>query len=133
MKFHKVIGVVGSRTFLNYTQMCREIDKVIKEDDEIVSGGAIGADSMAQRYAKEFGYDLQIKYPKYARNGPGAAFIRNKVIVEASDIVLAFYAKGRFQQGGTANSAKWARELNTELIEFEDETWRAEQRSVTPS
>lgn len=121
MKLHRNIGVVGSRDFKNYAQMCREIDKVIKEDDEIISGGAVGADSMAQRYAKEFGYDMQIKYPKYARYGKGATFIRNKVIVENSDIVLAFYVQGRFQQGGTANSAKWARDLGIELIEFEEE------------
>ena len=120
LKLHKNIGVVGSRTFTNYKQMCEEIDKVIKEDDEIVSGGAIGADSMAQRYAKEFGYDFHIKYPKYGRHGPGATFIRNKLIVEASDIVLAFYSKGSFQKGGTANSAKWARELDVPLIEIEE-------------
>ena len=118
---YKRIGVVGSRNFKNWGQLKREIDNIIHEDDELVSGGAIGADSMAQRYAKAYGHDITIKYPKYARFGPGATFIRNKVIVENSDVVLAFYAKGRFQQGGTANSAKWARELGVKLYEFEEE------------
>lgn len=121
MKLHRNIGVVGSRDFKNWEQLKRTIDSFIQEEDEIISGGAVGADSMAQRYAKAYGYDMQIKYPKYARNGKGAAFIRNKVIVENSDIVLAFYVKGRFQEGGTANSAMWARKLDIELHEFEEE------------
>ncbi len=121
MKLHRNIGVVGSREFKNWEQLKRTIDEFIQEDDEIVSGGAVGADSMAQRYAKAYGYDIQIKYPKYARNGKGATFIRNKVIVENSDVVLAFYQKGRFQVGGTANSAQWARKLDIELHEFEEE------------
>jgi len=121
MKLHKNIGVVGSREFTQWPMLRERIDHYIEEDDEIVSGGARGADSMAQRYCKEFGHDMQIKYPKYARNGPGATFIRNKVIVENSDLVLAFYSRGSFQKGGTANSAKWARELGVELLEFEEE------------
>ena len=117
----KRIGIVGSREFQNWEQLKREIDKIIQEDDEIISGGARGADSMAQRYAKTYGHNMQIKYPKYARYGPGATFVRNKVIVENSDIILAFYQKGKFQQGGTANTAKWARELDCPLYEFEEE------------
>jgi len=117
----KRIAIVGSREFKNWDQLKHRVDTFIHEDDEIVSGGAVGADSMAQRYCKQFGYDMQIKYPKYARFGRGATFIRNKVIVEHSDIVLAFYQQGRFQEGGTANTAKWARELGVDLEEFEEE------------
>lgn len=121
MNLFKRIAIVGSREFHNYEQLKEIINKFIHEDDEIVSGGALGADSMAQRYAKEFGYNMHIYYPKYARYGKPATFIRNKIIVEHSDLVLAFYQKGRFQQGGTANTAKWARELGVELHEFEEE------------
>lgn len=117
----KKIGIVGSREFKNYEQLEREINKIIKQDDELVSGGAVGADSMAQRYAKQHGYYIHIYYPKYAQFGKPATFIRNKVIVENADIVLAFYQKGRFQQGGTANTAKWARDLDCPLFEFEEE------------
>jgi predicted Rossmann fold nucleotide-binding protein DprA/Smf involved in DNA uptake len=122
MKLFKTIAVVGSREFKNYAQLSREIDNVIEStDDEITSGGAIGADSMAQRYAKENGYNIKIFYPKYARYGRGATFIRNELIVRDADIVLAFYQKGRFQQGGTANSAEWARKHNVPLFEYEEE------------
>ena len=117
----KRIGIVGSREFKNWEQLKSEIDKIIKSDDELVSGGAVGADSMAQRYAKEYGYNFHIYYPKYRKFGKPATFIRNKEIVENADIILAFYQKGRFQEGGTANTAKWARELGRPLFEFEED------------
>jgi predicted Rossmann fold nucleotide-binding protein DprA/Smf involved in DNA uptake len=75
---------------------------------------------MAQRYAKEKGKQILIIYPSYAQFGRPATFIRNKIIVENADIVLAFYQKGRFQQGGTANTAEWARKLGVTLHEFEE-------------
>jgi predicted Rossmann fold nucleotide-binding protein DprA/Smf involved in DNA uptake len=122
MRLHKRIGIVGSREFKNYKQLCNTVAKFVEnEEDEIISGGAVGADSMAQRYAKEFGLDIQIKYPKYARYGKGATFRRNKTIVEHSDVILAFYRKGHFQEGGTANTADWARKLKVELHEYEEE------------
>lgn len=118
------IAVVGSREFKNYKQLEQEIDERYTEGDWLVSGGALGADSMAQRYAKEKGIPILIIYPRWRVNGvydAGAGFKRNKEIVENSDIVLAFYQKGRFQQGGTANTASWARKLEVPLIEFEEE------------
>jgi predicted Rossmann fold nucleotide-binding protein DprA/Smf involved in DNA uptake len=131
----KRIGLVGSREFSNYAQFKREVDKIIQADDSITSGGAksntpgmswdskakASADGFAQRYAKENGFNILIIYPKYAQFGKPATFIRNKIIVENSDVILAFYQKGRFQEGGTANTAKWARDLGVELHEFEEE------------
>jgi len=114
------IAVVGSRSFRNYAQLCSALDSILYRGDSIVSGGAIGADSMAQRYAKDRGFRIDIIYPDYAHYGRGAAFIRNKEIVEHSDRVLAFYAKGKYQQGGTANTAEWARKLGKALEEYEE-------------
>lgn len=122
MKLNQTIAIVGSREFKNYEQLKRIVLEHIETyDTEFVSGGAIGADSMGQRLAKETGHDITIKYPKYVRYGKPATFIRNRLIVEGADIVLAFYAKGHFQEGGTANSAEWCRKLNVPLIEFEEE------------
>lgn len=119
------IGVVGSREFKNYEQLQHEVLSRRQEEDWFVSGGALGADSMAQRLAKEKGGTILIHYPKWRNEQgiyiPSAGFDRNRKIVEHSDVVLAFYQKGRFRQGGTANTAKWARDLGVELIEFEEE------------
>lgn len=124
MLTYKRIAVVGSREFKNYEQLEREVNAFVEDGDWIISGGALGADSMAQRFAKESGGTILIIYPKWRDERgyhPGAGFDRNKRIVQNADVVLAFYQKGRYQQGGTANTAKWARELGVELYEFEEE------------
>jgi predicted Rossmann fold nucleotide-binding protein DprA/Smf involved in DNA uptake len=120
----KKIAIVGSRDFKNYAQLSTTVEEYFGYDDEFVSGGAIGADSMAQRFTKEVGGIITIVYPKWNPNGtydPGAGFKRNGIIVNRSDIVLAFYSKDAFQKGGTANSAEWARKLGKELYEFKEE------------
>lgn len=54
--------IVGSRTYDNYETFSKIVDKALssKQNQEIiiVSGGAKGADQMAERYAKEHGYHL---------------------------------------------------------------------------
>lgn len=122
MLINKRIAVVGSREFKSWEQLQYQVAGFIdSDDDEFVSGGALGVDSMAQRFCKEHGFDLSIKYPKYRLFGRPATFIRNEKIVAASDIVVAFYRKGHFREGGTANSAEWARKLGKPLYEFEEE------------
>lgn len=121
MKLGRQIAVVGSREFKNYAQLSEVLKDYIRYEDEIVSGGAVGVDSMAQRYAKDHGFVIHIYYPRW-ENGKSAGFERNRRIVENSEIVLAFYAKGRFQKGGTSNTAYWAQKLGRELHEFEEES-----------
>lgn len=108
--------------------MQRIADSFVGPDDWVISGGALGADSMAQRFVKERGNTILIIYPRWRNNvngkdiyDPGAGFKRNKKIVEESDVVLAFYRKGHFQEGGTANTVTWARVLEKELHEYEEE------------
>lgn len=120
MLTERTVGIVGSRVFEDYEFFDSIVRTKVQPDDLIVSGGARGVDSFAQRWAKEHGHSILIHYPDYSRKGSGATFARNRRIVEDSDLILAFYAKGRFQQGGTANTAKWARELNVPLEEYEE-------------
>jgi len=120
MEVGSKIAVVGSRQFKNYRQLSDYLDTVLKWGDSIISGGAVGVDSMAQRYCRERGLRITIIYPDFGHYGRGATFIRNKEIVEESDRVIAFYAKGSFQQGGTANSISWARKLGVPFEEIEE-------------
>ena len=50
--------VAGSRTFTDYELMKSKLDKLLinHNDVVVVSGGARGADTLAERYAKEKGY-----------------------------------------------------------------------------
>lgn len=130
MLTHKRIAVVGSREFKNYNQLDAELKRRVGENDTLVSGGAVGVDSMAQRWAKEHGKVIQIHYPNYARYARGATFQRNEQIVRNADLVIAFYQYGRVKQGGTANTAGWAEKLGVDLIEIEEiplSTYTAEQ------
>lgn len=117
----KHVAIVGSRAFKNWEQLKRTLDEYLQEDDTLVSGGAIGVDSMAQRYAKERGHDILVCYPRYRRFGRGATFIRNKRIVEHSDLVLAFYSKGRKGLGGTRNTIDHCIAMSKPYFEYEEE------------
>ena len=57
----------------------------------IISGGARGADSLAERYAKENNIEFVCFPADWKTHGKVAGFIRNKDIVKASDRVIAFY------------------------------------------
>jgi hypothetical protein len=92
------MGVVGSRTFTDTEQMEATLNEWLTWCHEVVSGGAIGADSMAEEWAKRHGYseDEIVKHlPDKERYGwPRAAFERNTLIVNDSDVLLAFFGPG---------------------------------------
>jgi hypothetical protein len=83
------LGVVGSRGF-NDRELMFEILDVI-EPFVLISGGAVGADSLAEEYANLHQYGKIIHLPDWHTHGKSAGFIRNKSIVEDSDLVLAFW------------------------------------------
>lgn len=88
------LAVVGGRTFTDWHDFCARMDHYVKEfgmPTTIVSGGAVGADQMAKRWADErFMRTLTYK-PNYEVHGPVFAPLkRNDAIVGAADRVLAF-------------------------------------------
>ena len=80
------VAIVGSRTVKEVN-----LEKYVSENDEIVSGGAIGVDSCAAEYARKNGLRLTEFLPKYERYGRAAPIMRNKEIVEYSDKILVFW------------------------------------------
>lgn len=89
------LAVVGSRTFTDYSLLCRWMGFMLRgiepEDIEIVSGGACGADSLAERYALADGLAYKEFPADWHRNGRRAGFIRNREIVLRAERVLAFW------------------------------------------
>lgn len=80
--------------------------------DEIISGGAKGIDSCAKKYALEHGLKLTEFLPKYKEYGKAAPIIKNKLIVEAAQLVLAFWdGKSR----GTRYTIDYAKKLGIEV------------------
>jgi len=83
------VAVVGSTEFTNYELMKQALDKI--NPAMIISGGARGADTLGQRYAKEHGIVMVIYYPEYDRlPGHYAPLARNIQIANAADVCVAF-------------------------------------------
>lgn len=76
--------VAGSRGFDNYPLMCKCLDFLLKKQVAmnkhivIVSGGAKGADSLAERYADERGYEKHIMPADWDKHGKSAGYRRNE-------------------------------------------------------
>ena len=88
------LAVVGSRGFDDYECLKRRLDQLQAQHgpiSEIVSGGAKGADSLAERYAAENDIDTTIFHPDWDKHGRGAGFVRNVEIVDYCDKLFAFW------------------------------------------
>jgi hypothetical protein len=87
------LAIVGSRCFNDYPLMEKTISELFKEEEieQIISGGAKGADTLAEQWAKNHKKELRIIIPSWASLGRAAGFERNVQIVKDSDIVLVFW------------------------------------------
>lgn len=101
------LAVVGSRSINDYVWIESVLESLMKEEDvtELVSGGAAGVDSLARRFAEEHSLGFTEILPDWQRYGKIAGFIRNKLIVDYCDLLLAFW---NGKSSGTANSIKLA-------------------------
>lgn len=87
--------------------MCTCVNQLRKKNTitKIISGGARGADHLAEQYAAEYTIQLQIYPADWNTYGKSAGYIRNKDIIAAADIVYAFWDG---KSVGTANSIRLA-------------------------
>lgn len=100
-----ILAVIGSRSIDN-----KDIGGYIPYDVEmIVSGGARGADTLAQIWAEKNNVPIKVYYPEYDKYSRKAPLVRNRLIVENSDEVLAFWDG---VSRGTMYTINYARKLN---------------------
>jgi hypothetical protein len=87
------IGVVGSRSFMDFWYMVKELDKLdLSVNDVIVSGGCPqGADYLAERYARYRGHEMKIFRADWKKYGRSAGLKRNDELVEYCDMVVIFW------------------------------------------
>jgi hypothetical protein len=106
------VGIVGSLNFTDRGLMLRAIEDMPRYPDRIVSGGAIGADSLAAELAAGADIPLTIHLPDRERYGwPAAAFKRNSLIVRGSDVLMAFFGPGEppsVNKSGTMDTVRKA-------------------------
>lgn len=115
------LAIVGGRDFKDKILMARWValimtanivevkDKLIKYDVKIISGGARGADSLGEMFAKIYGCCMAIYKPDWKKHGKAAGFIRNQQIVDNCEIVLAFWDGKSNGTRDTINKAKKAK------------------------
>ena len=130
------IAIVGSRDFEDYELLYNELKEFLFDIDyegdlngewsevlyskynsvKIISGGAKGADTLGERFAKDFNLDTLIFKPDWNMYGKSAGFIRNRKIVENCDVLFAFQVN---KSRGTQHSIDLARELKKEVYVYE--------------
>ncbi|MCL2069023.1 MAG: DUF2493 domain-containing protein [Oscillospiraceae bacterium] len=92
------VAVIGSRNAENFDM--NRIGEYLPEDCTlIISGGAPGVDTAAERYAHEHGIAFHKILPDYDSHGRRAPIVRDTQIVRESQLVLAFWD---FRSRGTS-------------------------------
>jgi len=113
------LAIVGSRGFSDYRRLLTMVEEYLCDYEhfkdcyvprfnEVISGGAAGADTMGEQIATHFGVKLTVFKPDWDKHGKAAGFIRNEDIISNSDFVLACWDG---QSKGTANSLSIAKRL----------------------
>ena len=87
------IAIIGSRNFTDKAFLNEKLNVYLKDyqDIIIISGGALGVDTLAKEYAKENNYTLVEHLPDYKTYGKAAPHVRNDLILDAADMVIAFW------------------------------------------
>jgi hypothetical protein len=109
------LAIVGGRDFNDEFIMAEYIsifivaytnDELDPPKIEVISGGAKGADTLGERFARINRCPVTIFKPEWNKYGKSAGFIRNQTIVDNCDMVLAFWdGKSR----GTADTIEKAK------------------------
>ena len=81
------VAVIGSRNINSI-----DLEKYLPAaTTEIISGGAKGVDLCAKLYAEQNNIPYTEYLPEYKKYGKAAPLRRNDKIIEAADMVLAFW------------------------------------------
>jgi len=108
------LAIVGSRSFDDYDHLVKSILENFPDLSAIkliVSGGAKGADKLAERFASEHKIPIQIIKPDWSL-GRHAAMLRNKSIVDCVDTVIAFWDN---VSNGTEDTIKYTKKVKKKL------------------
>lgn len=106
------LAVIGSREFSDARKMAAELEPYRERVSQVVSGGARGADSLAERWARKNGIETQIFYPDHKRYRHPYHH-RNRLIAENCDLLIAFW-DGR--STGTRYTIDYARKIGREVV-----------------
>lgn len=105
--------------FYRVLQHVREYVAALPDDAVVVSGGAIGVDLEAAASARARGLEVIEHLPDYKTyTGRLAPLVRNKLIVESCDVLVAFPAPW---STGTWHAVRLATDAEKEVIVYKVE------------
>lgn len=105
------VAIIGSRNVNLHSITDFIPEKIAGLMTEIITGGAVGIDTLALEYARENNIKATIFKPEYEKYKRGAPLIRNCLIVDASDLVIAIWdGKSR----GTKYTIDYAEKIGKE-------------------
>ncbi len=89
------VAIIGSRS-IEYERLHQKAYELLCENipanaTEIVSGGAVGIDTLAELYAANHHLPTKIFKPDYAKYGKRAPLVRNDEIIAYAQYVLAVW------------------------------------------
>lgn len=136
------VAIVGDRRCNDYDLLCRAVKKSGFDITEVVSGGAQGADHLAEIYAKEHNLPIKI-FPADWNNLKGknviikvnkwgkkyntlAGFNRNAQIVEYADAVIAIQDQG--PTDGTQDTIRKTKQAKKPLYIYDKEDFEYEYK-----
>ena len=100
--------IAGSRGITDFN-----LSKYVNSDvDTILSGGAKGIDTLAEKYADKKKLSKIIIRPKYELYGKGAPLNRNEELVKMADRILVVWDG---VSKGTMHTIEYARKLDKEI------------------
>ena len=116
------VVIAGSRGFSNYKLLYEKCNDILREKSKthniiVVSGHAKGADTLAEKYANDKGFDLEIYPADWKKFGKAAGFKRNEKMAEFADGLIAFWDG---KSHGTQHMIKIAGEkgINTRVVKY---------------
>ena len=116
MTDYRVI-IAGSRSFNDYELLREQCLSILQEKMRthrvvIVSGHARGADSLGERFAKEFSLPFELHPAKWRLLGKAAGMVRNAEMAKCSDALIAFWDG---ESSGTRHMISFARKRGLEV------------------
>ena len=122
MKELRII-IAGSRNFNDYELLKREVLNIVENDNrpknlvKVISGGARGADTLGECFAKEFGLEVKRFIPDWDGLGKKAGYVRNadmaKYSVQNGDGMLIAFWDG--ESKGTKHMIDLAKRYGLEV------------------
>ena len=113
------IAMSGSRDFTDQNTIDEVLDKYKDVCTLIISGGAIGVDTLSEVWAQKNKIKTEIIKPNYTKYpNKSAPIIRNKIIIDKADMLIAFWNK---VSKGTKSTIDFAikKGIETIIIEIE--------------